>query len=219
MPPWQGGGDMILNVTFEKTDFPGPAASLRGRHARHFRRHRPRRARSTISRRSAATRSPRTRRSSPAMASTGCRACRACGWCRRGSAASASCRSMSTAFIRTICAQVLDQHGVAVRAGHHCAQPLLDKLGAGATTRASLGVYNDESDIDRAGRGDRGGAGMFCDDGPARALPGHHPRPRPPPAEFPRAGASEPFRHTATTRCAATASPSMSSSTATASTM
>jgi cysteine desulfurase/selenocysteine lyase len=38
---------------------------------------------------------------------------------------------------------------VAVRAGHHCAQPLVEKLGLAATTRASLGVYNDESDIDR----------------------------------------------------------------------
>ena len=45
-------------------------------------------------------------------------------------------------------ATVLDRHHVAVRAGHHCAQPLLDKLGLGATTRASLGVYNDERDID-----------------------------------------------------------------------
>jgi cysteine desulfurase/selenocysteine lyase len=46
-------------------------------------------------------------------------------------------------------AQVLDQHQVAVRAGHHCAQPLVEKLGLAATTRASLGVYNDERDIDR----------------------------------------------------------------------
>jgi cysteine desulfurase / selenocysteine lyase len=45
-------------------------------------------------------------------------------------------------------ATVLDSQGVAVRAGHHCAQPLLDKLGLGATTRASFGVYNDERDID-----------------------------------------------------------------------
>jgi len=45
-------------------------------------------------------------------------------------------------------ATVLDQHGVAVRSGHHCAQPLMDRLGVTATTRASLGVYNDESDID-----------------------------------------------------------------------
>jgi cysteine desulfurase / selenocysteine lyase len=45
-------------------------------------------------------------------------------------------------------ATILDQHKVAVRAGHHCAQPLIDKLGLGATTRASLGIYNDESDLD-----------------------------------------------------------------------
>lgn len=44
---------------------------------------------------------------------------------------------------------VLDQHGVAVRVGHHCAQPLMDKLGLAGTVRASLGVYNDERDIDR----------------------------------------------------------------------
>ena len=45
--------------------------------------------------------------------------------------------------------QVLDQHNVAVRAGHHCAQPLMERLGLSGTTRASLGVYNDEADIDR----------------------------------------------------------------------
>jgi cysteine desulfurase/selenocysteine lyase len=44
---------------------------------------------------------------------------------------------------------VLDQHNVAVRVGHHCAQPLMDKLGITGTVRASLGVYNDEADIDR----------------------------------------------------------------------
>ena len=45
-------------------------------------------------------------------------------------------------------ATILDSHQVAVRAGHHCAQPLMDKLNLAATARASLGVYNDESDID-----------------------------------------------------------------------
>ncbi|HEV2302077.1 MAG TPA: cysteine desulfurase [Stellaceae bacterium] len=45
-------------------------------------------------------------------------------------------------------ATVLDQQGVAVRAGHHCAQPLMDRMGVVGTTRASLGVYNDERDID-----------------------------------------------------------------------
>jgi len=44
--------------------------------------------------------------------------------------------------------QVLDQHGVCIRAGHHCAKPLMRKLGINATARASLYVYNDEADVD-----------------------------------------------------------------------
>lgn len=44
--------------------------------------------------------------------------------------------------------QVLDQTGVCVRAGHHCAKPLMRVLGESATARASLYVYNDESDVD-----------------------------------------------------------------------
>jgi cysteine desulfurase/selenocysteine lyase len=42
---------------------------------------------------------------------------------------------------------ILDEEGVAIRAGHHCAQPLMDWLGVPATARASFGIYNDESDI------------------------------------------------------------------------
>ncbi len=45
-------------------------------------------------------------------------------------------------------ATVLDQEGVAVRAGHHCAKPLMRHLGVQATTRASFYIYNDEADID-----------------------------------------------------------------------
>ena len=44
--------------------------------------------------------------------------------------------------------QVLDQRGICVRAGHHCAKPLMRELGVGATARASLYVYNDKSDVD-----------------------------------------------------------------------
>jgi cysteine desulfurase/selenocysteine lyase len=44
--------------------------------------------------------------------------------------------------------QVLDQAGVCVRAGHHCAKPLMRRLGVSGTARASLYVYNDESDVD-----------------------------------------------------------------------
>lgn len=45
-------------------------------------------------------------------------------------------------------AQVLDQSGVCVRAGHHCAKPLLKTMGIPASTRASIYVYNDTDDID-----------------------------------------------------------------------
>jgi cysteine desulfurase/selenocysteine lyase len=44
--------------------------------------------------------------------------------------------------------QVFDEQGVCVRAGHHCAKPLMRELGVAATARASLYVYNDESDVD-----------------------------------------------------------------------
>jgi cysteine desulfurase/selenocysteine lyase len=44
--------------------------------------------------------------------------------------------------------QVLDERNICVRAGHHCAKPLMRLLGANATTRASLYLYNDRSDVD-----------------------------------------------------------------------
>ena len=43
---------------------------------------------------------------------------------------------------------ILDREGVAVRAGHHCAQPVMDRFGVSATTRASLAFYNTKEDID-----------------------------------------------------------------------
>ena len=48
---------------------------------------------------------------------------------------------------------ILDEENVAIRAGHHCAQPLMDHLGVPATARASFGLYSDESDIDALLRG------------------------------------------------------------------
>jgi cysteine desulfurase/selenocysteine lyase len=50
-------------------------------------------------------------------------------------------------------AQILDQEGIAVRAGHHCAQPLHRRLGVSASTRASLYLYNTPEDIDGLVRG------------------------------------------------------------------
>jgi cysteine desulfurase/selenocysteine lyase len=44
---------------------------------------------------------------------------------------------------------ILDHHGVAIRAGHHCAQPLMARLGVPATARASFALYNTRADVDR----------------------------------------------------------------------
>ena len=46
-------------------------------------------------------------------------------------------------------AQVLDWEGVAVRAGHHCTQPLMARLGVAATTRASFYLYSTREEVDR----------------------------------------------------------------------
>ena len=56
--------------------------------------------------------------------------------------------------------QVLDEHAVCVRAGHHCAKPLMKLMGVGATARASVYLYNTTSDIDALGD-DLEAAGSF----------------------------------------------------------
>jgi cysteine desulfurase/selenocysteine lyase len=45
-------------------------------------------------------------------------------------------------------ATILDRAGVCIRVGHHCAQPLMDRLGVSATARASFGLYNTRADVD-----------------------------------------------------------------------
>jgi cysteine desulfurase/selenocysteine lyase len=56
---------------------------------------------------------------------------------------------------------VLDGEGVAIRAGHHCAQPLMERYGVPATARASLGIYTDHEDLDRLARAVRKAVEIF----------------------------------------------------------
>ena len=56
---------------------------------------------------------------------------------------------------------ILDQQGIAVRAGHHCAQPVMERFGVPATTRASLAFYNTREDVDALVRGLEKVAEMF----------------------------------------------------------
>jgi cysteine desulfurase/selenocysteine lyase len=147
MPPWQGGGDMIETVTFEKTTFQPPPQRFEagtpdiagvigldlaigfleslGREAIH--------AHEVALTAQAAER---------LSAMSGVRVVGAGS--QRIGVVSFEVEGLHPHDLATI----LDQHRVAVRAGHHCAQPLMDRLGLAATTRASFGVYSDESDID-----------------------------------------------------------------------
>ncbi|MCP8318081.1 MAG: aminotransferase class V-fold PLP-dependent enzyme, partial [archaeon] len=45
-------------------------------------------------------------------------------------------------------ASILDDEGIAIRAGHHCAQPLMERLGVNGTARASFYIYNTEGEVD-----------------------------------------------------------------------
>jgi cysteine desulfurase / selenocysteine lyase len=147
MPPWQGGGDMILSVTFEKTIFQEP----------------PHRFEAGTPDISGAIGLARALEYIEGLDPAAIAAHEAE---LTGYGVDRLSRMPGVALVKAgqrrlgilsfdvegihphDLAQVLDERGVAVRAGHHCAQPLLDKLGFAATTRASLGVYNDESDID-----------------------------------------------------------------------
>ena len=56
---------------------------------------------------------------------------------------------------------ILDQEGIAVRTGHHCAQPVMDFFNVPATARASLGLYNTREDIDALAAGIRKATEVF----------------------------------------------------------
>jgi cysteine desulfurase/selenocysteine lyase len=57
---------------------------------------------------------------------------------------------------------VLDREGIAVRAGHHCAMPLMKRFGVAATTRASFALYNTFEEVDALARGLRKVAEVFA---------------------------------------------------------
>ena len=147
MPPWQGGGDMISSVTFEKTLFNKPPykfeagtpdiagaiglgaaveylqkLGLEGieRHERDLLAY----ATEALS-------------SLPGVTIIGTAR-------HKAAVLSFTLDSVHPHDIGTI----LDQQGIAIRTGHHCAQPVMDFFGVPATARASLGLYNTREDID-----------------------------------------------------------------------
>jgi cysteine desulfurase/selenocysteine lyase len=148
MPPWQGGGEMILNVTFEKTEYQEPphrfeagtpdiSGAIGLGAAIDFIEEL---GRDNILEHEEALTGYGVDRLShiPGLKLLGAGQ-------RRLGILSFDLDGVHPHDV----AQILDQHHIAVRAGHHCAQPLMEWFGLSGTTRASLGVYNDERDIDR----------------------------------------------------------------------
>jgi cysteine desulfurase/selenocysteine lyase len=152
MPPWQGGGDMILTVTFEKTVYnqlpykleagtPDIAGAVGlgaavdylselgleavAAHERELVSHAVERLSELPGVRLVGT--PRD----------------------RAAVVSFLVGDVHPHDVGTI----LDRQGVAVRAGHHCAQPLMQRLGVAGTARASFGLYNTPADVDALVRG------------------------------------------------------------------
>ena len=148
MPPYQGGGDMIERVTFERTTFAPPPARFEagtppiagtvGLHAAidYVASFDPAAAAAHehdlltyATERLAALNSVRLYGTAPGKAAI----------------VSFTMDHVHSHDVGTI----LDRAGVAVRVGHHCAQPLMDHFGIAGTVRASFGLYNSRADVDR----------------------------------------------------------------------
>jgi cysteine desulfurase/selenocysteine lyase len=148
MPPWRGGGEMIEKVTFEKTTFAPPPARFE------------------------AGTPPITEAIGLAAACEWLMSIgmdnvhqaerelyayaeqqlkQVPGLQRFGTALDRSTLisfTMKDAHASDI-SNILDMEGVAIRAGHHCCQPVMTRYGIGATARASLGIYSNREDVDR----------------------------------------------------------------------
>ncbi len=161
MPPWQGGGDMILSVTFEKTVYnalpykfeagtPAIAEAVGLAAAIDYL--------ETAGIAAVAAHE----RDLLAYAVDGLRAIpdvRLVGTPReRAGVVSFLVGDVHPHDVATI----LDRHGVAIRAGHHCAQPLMHRYGVAATARASVALYNTRADVDALLRAVRAAREVFA---------------------------------------------------------
>jgi cysteine desulfurase / selenocysteine lyase len=148
MPPWRGGGEMIEQVTIARTTFAAPPARFEAgtppiTEAIGF---------AAACDWLLALGLDQVREAERALyASAEARLAEVPGLRRIGTANERSTVlsfTMPNAHAADI-ASILDLEGVAIRAGHHCAQPVMARYGVPATARASLGVYSTRDDIDR----------------------------------------------------------------------
>ncbi len=147
MPPWQGGGDMILSVSFEQTvyndvpyKFEAGTPNMAGAVG----------LGAALDWFEALPRAEAWRHEEEVLAYGAEQLRRIPGLRLVGDA------PHKTAVLSFVMEDVhphdigtvLDREGVAIRTGHHCAQPLMQRLGVAATARASLGIYNTKAEID-----------------------------------------------------------------------
>jgi len=161
MPPWQGGGDMILSVTFDKTIYnalpykfeagtPAIAEAVGLGAALDWLQGIDREALVAHERELLAY---------AAEALAAVPGLRIVGTPReRAGVISFLLGDVHPHDVGT----VLDRHGVAIRAGHHCAQPLMQRYGVPATARASFAAYNTRADVDALVRGLHAAREMFA---------------------------------------------------------
>jgi len=147
MPPWQGGGNMIQRVTFEKSTFADPPARFEA---------------------GTATLGPAVGLGAAidyleriGMESIAIHERELLAYATEALGRIPGLRLIGTApdkagvvsFVTdSVSAEdmgrILDQDGIAVRAGHHCAQPTMDRFGVAATVRPSLALYNTHEEVD-----------------------------------------------------------------------
>jgi cysteine desulfurase/selenocysteine lyase len=160
MPPWQGGGDMILSVTFEKTTynaipykFEAGTPNIAG----------------TIALGAAVDYlsglgMERIGVHEHALLEHGTALLKEIPGLRLIGTAREKAGVMSFVLDGVHphdLGTVLDYEGIAIRTGHHCAQPLMERFGVPATARASLGVYSRREDLEALARGLRKVREMF----------------------------------------------------------
>lgn len=151
LPPWQGGGSMIDRVTFEKTTYLDPPARFEagtphivgaiGLHA-------------AVNWAENVSLEAIHAHECALVEETRSALSTIAGVTLYGPPDSAGIVSFNVDGVHAHdTATILDDAGVAVRAGHHCAQPLMDWLGVDATARASFAAHSDSSDIEALVRG------------------------------------------------------------------
>jgi cysteine desulfurase/selenocysteine lyase len=147
MPPWQGGGNMIADVTFEKTVFQGPPERFEAGTGN---------IADAVGLGAAIDYLSRI-----GMSNVAAYEHELLAYATQGLSTVPGLRLIGTArekagvlsFVLDECktedvGKALDREGIAVRAGHHCAQPILRRFGLESTVRPSLALYNTTEDID-----------------------------------------------------------------------